>query len=132
MICQERYAQSAGNKRFLKALWGASAQNADLKWWCLLTAEKEDKGRNAITVVKILFLTTDVPIVERLITKGDERRFVMDNDFFDYDVENLNVNMDNVEKIGDGVEAGAMILGAIGALIGGIVALSKVFSKNDD
>lgn len=43
----------------------------DTKWWCLLIAEREAKGRNVITVAKILFLTTNVQIVVLFIVKGD-------------------------------------------------------------
>lgn len=43
----------------------------DTKWWCLLIAERGAKGRNAITVAKVLFLTTNVQIVVLFIVKGD-------------------------------------------------------------
>lgn len=91
---------------------------------------KGGQEKSAITVVKILFLAIDVAIVTLLIMKSDKGRFIMGDDFFDRDVENLN--MDDIEKIGDGLDAGAAILGALAALAAGIVAVSKLFSKKDD
>lgn len=99
----------------------------DTKWWYLLIAEREAKGRNAIIVVKILFLTTNVQIVVLFIVKGNVGnmgRFAMDDEY--------NFSKDDLEKVGNGMEAGGAILGAVGALIAGIVALVSLFSKKDE
>ena len=52
-----------------------------------------------------------------------------DNYDVDYNVQNLN--MDDLGKIGEGMEAGSAILGALSALITGIVAVAVLFSKKD-
>lgn len=42
-----------------------------------------------------------------------------------------NFNMGDVEKVGEGLEAGGALIGALGAVVLGIIGLIKLFTKDE-
>ena len=47
-----------------------------------------------------------------------------------YEFEN-SLSMNDVEKIGQGLESGGAIIGALGAVVVGIIGLIKLFSGDE-